>query len=96
MMTLSAAIAAELHAEVLHTPGVTYDSLAERSGVPSRTLKRHLTGDVAITLEVAEAVTDALGLSMEEVLARARLRQTRRTVTLATDEGQASPGGPAE
>lgn len=87
MLSLSDAIVAELRSE-MRTPHVTYDTLAERTSVPRRTLIRHLTGETPMTFAVAEKVADALGVSMDELFTRAKMRQ-RRPERLVIEEGGA-------
>lgn len=86
MLSLSHAIVDELRSE-MRASSVTYDVLAETSGVPRRTLVRHLTGETDITFAVAEKVSDALGVPMEEVIARAKMRRARQK-HLVIDDGE--------
>ena len=88
MITLAQAIAAELAGES-RAQGFSFERLAAASGVPVRTLKRHLPGHTPITVDIAERVANALGVPMEELLVRARMRQSRapRPAGAVIDDG---------
>lgn len=90
MLSLTDAIVAELRSE-MGGAHVTYDDLAAATGIARRTLLRHLTGETEITMTVIEQVAGGLNISMDEVFARAKMRQARPEVIVKDDGERLGP-----
>lgn len=75
----NAAVAAQIRAERA-AAGLTLDQLAEKSGIPKRTLIRLINAERAIDVAHLAAVAEVFDLSLAELLDRAR----SRVVTVAT------------
>lgn len=73
---LSAAVAATLSGERVATR-TSYDELADRSGIPVRSLKRYLSGERDMKLDIIERIADALGMTLAEVVTAAAARRDR-------------------
>lgn len=74
MPNLSAdAVIRELHAEVKRQSSVP--KVAEKIGMNYYSLRDNLLGNTDMRLSTVYAVLDALGMSMEELMQLARLRQ---------------------
>lgn len=52
--------------------GLTVDALAGASGVPVRTLVRYLNFERALSLEVVEKLAAGLGITVADLMTRAR------------------------
>lgn len=79
----NAAVAAQLRAERA-ARGLTVDELADRAGIPRRTLMRLLNAQRALDVAHLAALASAVDLSVGELLARAEAR-------LEDDEVPAAP-----
>lgn len=73
---INAAVAAELRAE-RGAQKVTVDALAQRSGIPKRTLLRLLNAERGIALGPLAAIAEALGVPASLVVSRAEERLGR-------------------
>lgn len=80
---LNGAIAGELRAERSRRR-VTFDALAERTGVSKRTLIRVLNGERAISMAVLESICEALGVVPSELI---HIAQTRLEDSAMSDLG---------
>ena len=85
---INAAVAAELRAE-RGAQKITVDALAQRSGVPKRTLLRLLNAERGIALGPLAAITEALDVPMSLVVSRAEERLGRE----ASASAVVDPGG---
>lgn len=85
---INAAVAAELRAE-RGAQKITVDALAQRSGIPKRTLLRLLNAERGITLGPLAAITEALDVPMSLVVSRAeeRLGREASASAVAVDVG---------
>ena len=74
---LNSAVAATLNGERVAV-GLTYEQLAERSGIPLRSLKRYIskTHDRLITVDALGRLAVALDLPIVEIMRRAEQRRT--------------------
>ena len=71
---LNAAIAATLNGERVAL-GLTFDDLADKSGISARSLKRYLSStDRDIKVDVLARVAQAMDISVDEVIRRADQR----------------------
>lgn len=70
---LPAAVAAQLRAERA-VAGLTYDGLANATGMSKFTVMRYLKGERQIPLPEFAALAEALGLTPQELMARAMER----------------------
>ena len=83
---INAAVAAELRAE-RGAQKVTVDALAQRSGIPKRTLLRLLNAERGIALGPLAAIAEALGVPASLVVSRAEERLGREASASAVDVG---------
>lgn len=67
------AVAAELRAE-RGAQDVTFDVLAERTGMPKATLSRYFKGTRDIPMSALAAICDGLGLTVLAIIDRAQAR----------------------
>lgn len=79
---LNAAIAAELRAERAASR-MSFDELAERTGISKRTLLRLLNGERAVTMAYLETICEELGVTMSAIAARAEARMSEERFILA-------------
>jgi transcriptional regulator with XRE-family HTH domain len=54
---------------------ISKGELAQRSGIPMRTMRRYLSGERSITLGALARFADALGLTLDELIEKARERE---------------------
>ena len=73
---INAAVAAELRAE-RGAQKITVEALAQRSGVPKRTLLRLLNAERGIAMEPLAAIAGALNVPVSLVVSRAEERLER-------------------
>lgn len=86
------AIAAELRAE-RSAVRISFDALAERTGISKRTLLRIFNGQRAATMNYLETICDEMGVPMSVVMRRAekRLASQLDEWTLAASEHAYDP-----
>ena len=84
---INAAVAAELRAE-RGAQKITVEALAQRSGVPKRTLLRLLNAERGIAMEPLTAIAGALNVPVSLVVSRAEERLERE---VAADVDQEHP-----
>lgn len=91
---INAALAAELRAERA-AQQMTVDALAERSGVPKRTLIRLLNAERAIAVEPLCDIAGAFGVSVTTLVGRAerRLSEQERAETASVTPIGVTSGG---
>lgn len=82
---LNGAIAAELRAERAAMK-ITFDDVAERSGLSKRTVLRLFNAERAVTMAYLEAVCEAMGVQMSHITERAEARLRDESWILAAKE----------
>lgn len=81
---INAAVAAELRAE-RGAQKITVEALAQRSGVPKRTLLRLLNAERGIAVEPLTAIAGALNVPVSLVVSRAEERLEREETAAERD-----------